>query len=136
MSLVVVSKDFARAMALELVSRYDFDLNLLFATVVFFVVFTCGFLVGNAYGSYTRLRSLEELLSFLPVREGQYSVLVTRTGECFHTTAECRGLRHAQQLVPKKACKVCFSSLQLPTDAPTPTPAEPRGGVENLCVTQ
>ena len=114
-------------MALELVCRYDFDPNFVFATVLLFVVFTFGFEVGNAYGSYSRVRSLQDVLSFFPVREGQYSVLVTRTGECFHTSEHCRGLRHAQQQVPKKACKVCFAGLQLPAGA-TPTLAEPRGG--------
>ena len=134
---LVVSRDFVRAMALELVSRYDFDLNLVVTTAVLLVVFAFGFAVGNAYGSYNRVRSLQEVLSFFPVSEGQYSVLVTRTGECFHTSEGCRGLRHAQQQVPKKACKLCFSSLPLPP-APTATPtlAEPRGGVESLCVNQ
>ena len=124
---LIVSPEFARAMALELVRRYDFDPNFVFATVLLFVVFTFGFVVGNAYGSYSRVRSLQDVLSFFPVREGQYSVLVTRTGECFHTSEHCRGLRHAQQQVPKKACKVCFAGLQLPAGA-TPTLAEPRGG--------
>ena len=80
---LVVSPEFARAMALELVRRYDFDPNFVFATVLLFVVFTFGFVVGSFYGSYTRVRSLEDVISFFPVREGQYSVLVTRTGECF-----------------------------------------------------
>ena len=51
--------------------------------MLLFVVFTFGFVVGNAYGSYSRVRSLQDVLSFFPVREGQYSVLVTRTGEWF-----------------------------------------------------
>ena len=131
MSLVVLP-EFARAMALELVRRYDFDPNFVFTTVLLFVVFTFGFVVGNAYGGYSRVRSLQDVLSFFPVREGQYSVLVTRMGECFHTSEHCRGLRHAQQQVPKKTCKVCFAGLQLPAGA-TPTLAEPRGGVENQC---
>ena len=59
---LVVSPEFARAMALELVRRYDFDPNFVFATVLLFVVF---------------------------------SVLVTRTGECFHTSEHCRGLRQS-----------------------------------------
>ena len=37
---LVVSPEFARAMALELVRRYDFDPNFVFATVLLFVVFT------------------------------------------------------------------------------------------------
>ena len=98
-------------MALELVRRYDLDPNFVFATALLFVVFTFGFVVGNAYGSYSRVRSLQDVLSFFPVREGQNFVLVTRTGECFHTSEHCRGLRHAQQQLPKKACKVCFAGL-------------------------
>ena len=54
---MVVSPEFARAMALELVRRYDFDPNFVFATALLFVVFTFGFVVGNAYGSYTKVRS-------------------------------------------------------------------------------
>ena len=132
---MVVSPEFARAMALELVRRYDFDPSFVFATVLLFVVFTFGFVVGSFCGSYTRVRSLEDVLSFFPVRGGQYSVLVARTGECFHTSEHCRGLRQAQQQVPKKACKVCFAGIPLPSGA-TPTLAEPRGGVENQCANQ
>ena len=132
---LVVSPEFARAMALELVRRYDFDPNFVFATVLLFVVFTFGSVVGSFCGSYTRVRSLEDVLSFFPVREGQYSVLVTRTGECFHASEHCRGLRQAQQQVPQKACKVCFAGIPLPSGA-TPTLAEPRGGVGNQCANQ
>ena len=127
---LAVSPEFARAMALELVCRYDFDPNFVFATVLLFVVFTFGSVVESFCGSYTRVRSLEDVLSFFPVREGQYSVLVTRTGDCFHTLEHCRGLRQAQ-----KACKVCFAGVPLPSGA-TPTLAEPRGGVENQCANQ
>ena len=45
---LVVSPEFARAMALELVRRYDFDPNFVFATVLLFIVFTFGFVVGTS----------------------------------------------------------------------------------------
>ena len=44
---LVVSPEFARAMALELVRRYDFDPDFVFATVLLFVVFTLASWLGT-----------------------------------------------------------------------------------------
>jgi len=81
-----------------------------------------------------RVRTLQDLLVFLP-KVGQKMALFTSAyGECFHLRRDCHGLRNANphRIAAKVACEYCLRDLHLVP----PTASASWGGVEDQCSAQ
>ncbi|CAE7837065.1 unnamed protein product [Symbiodinium sp. CCMP2592] len=106
------------------------------------VVVLVPLLVGVALGvclqklrtESSRVKTVQDLLSFLPRSGQKMAVFTSAYGDCFHVRRDCHGLRNAlpNRIAAKVACEYCLRDLHLVP----PTATASWGGVENQCSAQ
>ena len=81
-----------------------------------------------------RVKTLQDLLVFLPRSGRKMAVFTSAYGDCFHVRRDCHGLRNAdpRRIAAKVACEYCLRDLHLVP----PTASASWGGVENQCSAQ
>ena len=81
-----------------------------------------------------RVKTLQDLLVFLPRSGRKMAVFTSAYGDCFHVRRDCHGLRNAdpRRIATKVACEYCLRDLHLVP----PTASASWGGVENQCSAQ
>ena len=130
-----------RAMVFDLVAQVQEKLFavpglplLLVALVPLFVGVVLGVQCQKCRAEARRVRSLQELLVFLPRSGQKMAVLTSAYGDCFHVRRDCYGLRNAipHRIATKVACEYCLQDLQLVP----PTASASWGGVEDQCSAQ
>ena len=139
MSLVFVAAE--RAMVFGLVAEAREKL-LEIPSVALLLVVLVPLLVGVALGIVVqkfraeaqRVRTLQDLLVFLPKVGPKMARFTSAYGECFHVRRDCHGLRNANphRIATKVACEYCLRDLHLVP----PTASASWGGVENQCSAQ
>ena len=139
MSLVFVAAE--RAMVFGLVAEAREKL-LEVPSVALLLVVLVPLLVGVALGIVVqkfraeaqRVRTLQDLLVFLPKVGPKMALFTSAYGECFHVRRDCNGLRNANphRIATKVACEYCLRDLHLVP----PTASASWGGVENQCSAQ
>ena len=139
MSLVSVAAE--RAMVFGLVAEAREKL-LEVPSVALLLVVLVPLLVGVALGIVVqkfraeaqRVRTLQDLLVFLPKVGPKMALFTSAYGECFHVRRDCHGLRNANphRIATKVACEYCLRDLHLVP----PTASASWGGVENQCSAQ
>ncbi|CAE7433195.1 emm6 [Symbiodinium sp. CCMP2592] len=82
----------------------------------------------------SRVKTVQDLLSFLPRSGQKMAVFTSAYGDCFHVRRDCHGLRNAipNRIAAKVACEYCLRDLHLVP----PTATASWGGVENQCSAQ
>ena len=139
MSLAVYAAE--RAMVFDLVVQVQkklFDVPglplLLVALVPLFVGVVLGVQCQKRRAEAHRVRTLQELLVFLPRSGRKMAVFTSAYGDCFHVRRDCHGLRNAipHRIATKVACEYCLQDLQLVP----PTASASWGGVESQCSAQ
>ncbi|CAE7034550.1 GIP [Symbiodinium sp. CCMP2592] len=139
MSLVPFAAE--RAMVFGLVVEVQEKL-LEVPSVGLLVVVLVPLLVGVALGvclqklrtESSRVKTVQDLLSFLPRSGQKMAVFTSAYGDCFHVRRDCHGLRNAlpNRIAAKVACEYCLRDLHLVP----PTATASWGGVENQCSAQ
>ena len=111
-----------RAMVFDLVAQVQEKLFavpglplLLVALVPLFVGVVLGVQCQKCRAEARRVRSLQELLVFLPRSGQKMAVFTSAYGDCFHVRRDCYGLRNAipHRIATKVACEYCLQDLQL-----------------------